>query len=89
MVTCGAINCGNSSSKKKPREVKGWHKVPPLDKVELMKWLHAMRRDPPYLSNENFYICSLHFEYDCFERDLKVRVITQRKVFLKIGIPKN
>ena len=60
MVTCGAINCGNSSSKKKTSDVKGWHKVPTLDKLERMKWLHAMR-DLPYPSDKNFYICGLHF----------------------------
>ena len=80
MTTCGAINCGNSSSKNKTSDVKGWHKVPTSDKLERMKRLHAMRRDPPYRSDENFYICGLHFEDDCFERNLKVRIITQSKV---------
>ena len=89
MVTCGAINCGNSSSKKKTSDVKGWHKVPTLDTLERMKWLHAMRRDPTYPSDENFNIRGLHFEDDCFERDLKARAITRSKVFLKIGVPKN
>ena len=54
MVTCGTINCGNSSRKKKTIDVKGWHKVPTSDKLELMKWLHVMRHDPPYLPDENF-----------------------------------
>ena len=89
MVTCGATNCGKSSSKKKTSDVKCWHKVPTSDMFKRMKWLHAMRRDPPYPSDENFYICVLRFENDCFEPDLKVRVITQSKVFLKIDFPKN
>ena len=46
MVICGAINCDNSSSKKKTTDEKGWHKVPISDKLEHKKWLHAMRRDP-------------------------------------------
>ena len=74
---------------KETSDVKGWHKVPTSDKLEHMKWLHAMRRDRPYQSDESFYICVLHFEDDCFERYLKVRVITQSKVFLKIGVSKN
>ena len=49
----------------------------------------CMKRDSPYPSDENFYICGLLFEDYCFERDLKVRVITQSKVFLKIGVPKS
>ena len=89
MVTCGIINCGNSSRKKKTIDVKSWHKVPTSDKLERMKWLHAMRHDPPYLPDENFYICGLHFEDVCFKQDLKVRVITQSKVFLKIGVLQN
>ena len=54
MITCGAINCGNSLSRKKTSDVKGWHKVPTSDKLERMKRLHAMRRDPPYRSDKNF-----------------------------------
>ena len=69
--------------------MKGWHKILTLGNLERMKWLHAMRRDPPHPSDENFYICGLHFEDDCFEPDLKVRVITQPKVFLKTVVPKN
>ena len=40
--TCGAVNYGNLSSKKKTIDVKGWHKVPTSDKLECIKWLHAM-----------------------------------------------
>ena len=43
MITWGAINCGNSPSKKKTSDAKAWHKVPTLDKLEHMKWLYAMR----------------------------------------------
>ena len=79
MVTCGAINCGNSSSKKKSSDVKGWHKILTLGNLERMKWLHAMRRDPPHPSDENFYICGLHFEDDCFEPDLKVVLLLNQR----------
>ena len=48
------MNRGNSSRKKKTRNVKVWYKVPTSDKLERMKWLHAMRQDPPYLSDESF-----------------------------------
>ena len=90
MVTWwGAINCDKSSSKKKTREVKGWHEGRTSDKLEIIKWLYAMRQDPPHSPNETFYICSVHFEDDCLERDLKVHVITHSKVFQEIGVPKN
>ena len=69
--------------------MKVWHKVPTSDQLERMKWLPAMRQDPTYPSDESFYICDLHFQDDCFERDLMVRVITQSTVFLKIDLPKN
>ena len=62
MVTCGAINCGNSSSKLKKDEGKGWHIVlhKPEDKLIRQKWLVAMKRDPPYPKDNNFYVCGLH-----------------------------
>ena len=50
MVTCSAINCGNSSTEKSVLKVKGWHKVP-TDKKLRKQWINSMRRDPPYPSD--------------------------------------
>ena len=57
MVTCGAINCVNSSLKLKKGDVKGWHNVlhKPEDKLIVQKWLVAMKREPSYPKNNNFY----------------------------------
>ena len=37
MVTCGAINCGNSSEKKEISEVYGLHKVPSSVENKLLR----------------------------------------------------
>ena len=55
MVTCGILDYGNSWTKSKTIEVKGWHKVPTSNKVERMEWLYVMKRVPLYPSDENFY----------------------------------
>ena len=75
MVTCSALNCSNSSSKKLTTGVKGWHEVPSHDKVLRAAWIHAMQRDPPYPSQKNFVLCGLHFAEECFEHDLKVSFV--------------
>ena len=56
MVSCGAINCVNSSSKYKIEQVQGWHGVPSNDKTLRKKWLAAMRRDPPYPKDKNLHM---------------------------------
>ena len=71
MVTCAAIGCGNSSTSKSSKDVKGWHQVP-SDPSRRKLWLAKMKRDPPYPKDENFNLCGLHFESSCFKRDLKV-----------------
>ena len=75
MVACGAIGYSNFSTRKKTIKVKSLHKVPTLDVVRLLKWLHAMKLAPLYPSDENFLICSLHFADNCLEQDLNVYVI--------------
>ena len=71
MVFCAAINCSNSSNKQKTYEVKGWHKVP-VKKELRKKWITAMKRNPPFPSENNFVLCGMHFRDECFQRDLKV-----------------
>lgn len=55
MVTCEILDYGNSWTKSKTIEVKGWHKVPTSDKAERMEWLYVMKRVPLYSSDKNFY----------------------------------
>ena len=61
MVSCDAINCGNSSSKLKKDDVKEWHNVPRKAEGKLLrqKWLVAMKREPPYPEDGHFYECGV------------------------------
>ena len=68
-------SCGNSSTKKKIIKVKGWRKVPVLDKEQRMKYIHVMKQAPLYPSDKKVYICNIHFADDCFQRDLNVHVV--------------
>lgn len=48
MVTCEAIDRGNTSIKKETIEVKGWHKAPTLYKLKKsMKLPHAVKPAQP------------------------------------------
>ena len=87
MVSCGTINCGNSSSKLKTDDVEGWHNVPhePKDMLLRQKWLFAMKRDPPYPKNEHFSVCGLHFADECFERDLRYQLQGGKRNFKLIA----
>ena len=87
MVSCGAINRGNSSSKLKTDDMKGWHNVPhkPKDMLLRQKWLVAMKRDPPYPKNEHFSVCGLHFTDECFERDLRYQLQGGKRNFKLIA----
>ena len=87
MVSCGAINCGDSSSKLKTNDVKGWHNVPhkPKDMLLRQKWLVAMKRDPPYPKIEHFSVCGLHFADECFERDLRYQLQGGKRNFKLIA----
>ena len=72
MVNCAAIEYTDSSKNKKNEEVKGWHWVPykESDRATHKKWLQGNKRTPPYPEKkENFVICGLHFEENCFKRD--------------------
>ena len=48
MVSCSAINCGNSSFKYKIEQVKLLHWVLSNDKTLWKKWLAVIKGDPPY-----------------------------------------
>ena len=85
MVTCSAINCGNSSTKKSVLEVKGWHKVP-TDRKLRKQWIKSMRRDTPYPSDENFVLCGLHFNDENFEHDFAVSISSLAVIYNYTGV---
>ena len=70
MPSCSAIDCVNrsNSSSLSFYQLPSQHKRPELRK----KWLLNIRRDGILPKDRSFFICSEHFEKDCFERDLKV-----------------
>ena len=85
MVTCAAINCGNTSTKKKISDVQGWHPVPPPESPVLRKnWIIAMKGEPPYPKDEHFVLRGKHFHHDDFERDLRGEVMPSAKKIFKL-----
>ena len=70
MVSCSAIGCTNRSSNKEIR----FYQVPTpeTNPVLCQKWLHNIRRDGELPKHKSFYICSDHFEEECFQCDLQV-----------------
>lgn len=75
MVHCCVPGCSNHSSKTSDIS---YHRIP-KDKGFQKAWLARIRRDnlPPL---QNCYVCSEHFTGDCFERDLKAKLLPEQKV---------
>ena len=72
VINCAAIGCTNT--RKKDSNI-SFHRIPPdtQEKKHIRKlWLTNLRREPPLPKDSNFYVCSNHFEKDCFLRDLQV-----------------
>ena len=68
---CAAVGCNNTTVNN-PNVT--FHRIPANnDKNKQLRkqWLHNIKRkDPP--KDSCFFVCSEHFESDCFERDLRV-----------------
>ena len=48
-----------------------FHKIPPEKNNKLRKqWVHNIRRTGSLPKDSGFYICSVHFTPDCFQRDM-------------------
>ena len=76
MSGCAAIGCVNSSGKNPSLS---FHQIPSNKRKEIrQEWLRRIKRgqNEKYLPEDLIlYICSEHFENDCFERDLQVSFI--------------
>ena len=76
MSSCAAIDCVNSSVKSPSLS---FHQIPSNKRKEIrQEWLRRIKRgqNEKYLPEDStLYICSEHFEKDCFERDLQVSFI--------------
>ena len=67
MPNCGAPGCTNRSS---VHPEKSFHKLPAVSRPKIRdSWIVNIKRQ--FIPKE-LYICSDHFEEDCFIRDLKV-----------------
>ena len=66
--SCAAYGCTNKW--KKDSEI-AYHKLP-TDRALREKWLINIKREGKLPKDENFFICSDHFEETCFQRDLQV-----------------
>ena len=73
MVHCCVPWCTNYSSKTKNVS---YHKIPSESALR-KAWIARLRRDnlPPL---ENSYVCSDHFESDCFKVDLRQQLTGQK-----------
>ena len=71
MVYCSAVGCNSNSNKKdKPKEI-SFHRLPREESLRKV-WLANLKRENPP-PEKNIRICSLHFDHDQLELDLKVR----------------
>ena len=68
---CIATGCTNISTSRRKRWV-SFYRLPLEDKELLQKWLVNLRRTRLPLRLDRSYVCSDHFEPECFGRDIKV-----------------
>jgi hypothetical protein len=67
MTNCGAPGCTNRST---IFPNKSFHRLPSEARKELRKkWLNKIKRQ---IIPKVLYVCSDHFESECFKRDFKV-----------------
>ena len=71
MVNCAAIDCSNITiSNKKKNESISFYKLP-KENARRKLWISKLNREN-LPKDENIFICHMHFEDHCFERDLRV-----------------
>ena len=74
MVHCMAINCTNSHRKCKGLDKKIiFHRIP-KDKNLRKKWINAIKRKDPPMTDKSS-VCSEHFLESDYERDLKSELL--------------
>ena len=74
MPSCAAFGCKNRSSQNKELR---FYQIPGegRDKQLRQGWLANIRRAGEQPKDKGFYICSKHFEDDCYESDIKVIIV--------------
>ena len=85
MPSCSAFGCTNRSSQNKTLR---FHQIPGEGRNKQLRkqWLNNIRRVGDLPKDKSFYICSEHFENDCYERDLKVSALAHSKGYLMNNI---
>ena len=82
MVYCSAVGCNNDSRYVGSKQGVSYHKFPTDGKL-LEEWLAKLSRLDLDVTKDS-RVCSLHFEPECFERDLKAELLgltsTKRKL---------
>ena len=70
------VRCTNRSTSNKEIQ---FHKVPSADKDSNLRkqWLHKIRREGKLPNDKSFYICSDHFQDECYQRDLEVSLVKE------------
>ena len=77
--SCAAFGCTN---KWKADSDITFHRIP-KDVNLRKKWIQNIKREGKLPKDENFLICSIHFEENCFQRDLQAELMgTKRKRLL-------
>ena len=70
MVHCAAIDCTNSSSKRKDESI-SFFKLP-KDPERKKLWISKLKREN-LPKEENIYVCHFHFDATYFKRDFRVK----------------
>ena len=78
MVHCAAIDCTNSSSKQNDDRL-SFFKLP-RDPNRKKIWISKLKRKH-LPKEENVFVCHHHFEDSCFQRDLRVRILSDFFIF--------
>ena len=69
MVICAAVGCGSNSIASKALNISLYR----LPREEALKIAWKQKKKKKKLpTDENIRVCNLHFEEECFERDLQV-----------------
>ncbi|XP_057291242.1 THAP domain-containing protein 1-like [Hydractinia symbiolongicarpus] len=88
MVHCAALGYTRSSSKKNDEKI-SFFKLPKDAKIKQM-WISKLKRvNMP--KEQNIHVCHIHFDSDCFKRDLKNEMLglPTRRILTKGAVPTN
>ena len=76
MVYCSAVGCNNDSRYVGKKQGVSYHRFP-SDVSRIKEWLAKISREDLTIAdiNKDSRVCSVHFEPECYERDLKAELL--------------